>query len=383
MSVAIFNNFLFQDDMHTSLEKNEDTSRATLRRIRQILDGTPGLTARFKKARKIIRNFRRPAFYEISQECGLFCEGCYYFEDSSREHINQEMTPEQWQDFFAGEKKRGVTMAYLVGAEPSMHMDRLLAASENIRFGKIGTNGMIRIHPDVQFRIGVSVWGDDDYDLKFRHGGMLRKAFENYEGDPRAVMLYTLSPWNLHTVKDIVRMSAEHGLEITFSMYSPTSTYLKKLADSVPADNKYFHLGDSIKSPVFSADDLHKIKDLTTEMLETYPETLLLTQGYNKRMTRSGSLYAIDQETGIAEDCASRIKEPLHYYRVDGVKQNQKCCTPSIDCKHCRLYSGGWSSLFEPGPEYLVDSQSFIEWLDMIDMLGRIFLYPYPFAEES
>lgn len=369
--------------MHTHLKKHEDNSRMTLRRVRQILDETPNLKTRFLRARNIIRNFRRPAFYEISQQCGFFCEGCYYFEDTHRKHISNEMTPKEWELFFENERKRGVTMAYLVGAEPALHMDRLLAASKNIGFGKIGTNGMIRIHPDVEFRIGVSIWGDDEYDIKFRSGGMLRKAFANYEGDPRAIMLYTISPWNLHTVKDVVRITAEHGLQITFSMFSPTATYLQKRATSAPPDKNYFRLAHSIKSPIFSPDDLKKIDDLTTEMLISYPDTVLTTKGYNKRMTQSKPLYTINKDSCIAEDCASRIKEPLHYYRVDGSRQNNKCCTPDVDCKHCRLYSGGWSSLFEPGPEYLVDAHVFTEWLEMIDMLGRIFLYPYPFEADA
>lgn len=369
--------------MNNELEKGEDNSRMTLRRVRQILDETPDIKSRFLKARNIIRNFRRPAFYEISQQCGYFCEGCYYFEDTHRKHITNEMSPKGWEHFFEGEKQRGVTMAYLVGAEPALHMDRLLAASRNIGFGKIGTNGMIRIHPEVEFRIGVSIWGDNDYDIKFRSGGMLRQAFTNYAGDKRAIMLYTVSPWNLHTVKDVVRITDDHGLQITFSMFSPTATYLNKRNSSAPADNKYFHLAHSIKSPIFSNDDLSRINDLTTEMLDLYPDTLLMTQGYNKRITRLDSLYTIDEDSGIAENCASRIKEPLHYYRVDGSRQNNKCCTPDVECRHCRLYSGGWSSLFEPGPEYLVNAQTFTEWIDMIDMLGRIFLYPYPFEETA
>lgn len=85
--------------MHTNLTKAEDSPRMALRKVKQILDETPNLKARFLKARKIIRNFRRPAFYEISQKCGLFCEGCYYFEDTDRQHINNEMTPKEWELF--------------------------------------------------------------------------------------------------------------------------------------------------------------------------------------------------------------------------------------------------------------------------------------------
>ena len=51
-----------------------------------------------------------------------------------------------------------------------------------------------------------------------------------------------------------------------------------------------------------------------------------------------------------------------------------KCCTFDIDCSQCRIYSGGWSSKFEPRPEDLADITAFERWLDMVDTAGRIFV---------
>lgn len=357
--------------------------REMQRRIRALLVGRSDLEARYRQAKRIIRVFRRPAFYEISQKCNLWCEGCYYFEDKHRPAITNEMTPAEWEAFFEAERERGVSMAYLVGAEPALYMDRLSAASRNIRFGKIGTNGTIRIAPDVQFRIGISVWGDDREDAVLRGGSVLRKAFKNYEGDPRAIMLFTLSPWNLHTVDAVVRACADHGLPVTFSMFSPTQTYLDKIANRVPADDEYFRLAPTRTPPVFSNEDLRRTEDAVTEAMEKYPDTVLFSRAYGERVTRPGPLYDLDEATGIATNCASRIREPLRYHRTNGRAVTIKCCTPDVDCAHCRLYSGGWSSRFRPDPEFLVDSGSFERWLEIIEMAGRIFLYPYPFEDDA
>ena len=56
--------------------------RMVLRRIGEILNQDPHLADRYENAKKIIRIFRKPAFYEITQRCNLKCEGCYYFEGS-------------------------------------------------------------------------------------------------------------------------------------------------------------------------------------------------------------------------------------------------------------------------------------------------------------
>src|SRR6185312_15657280 len=103
--------------------------RLVLRRIREVLDDNPHLAPRYEEAKKIIRIFRKPAFYEVTQRCNLKCEGCYYFEGNFKP-VKEQDSIKAWEDFFAVEKERGVSIAYFVGAEPALEQERLVAAAK-------------------------------------------------------------------------------------------------------------------------------------------------------------------------------------------------------------------------------------------------------------
>ncbi|MEJ8573752.1 hypothetical protein [Microbaculum marinum] len=353
-------------------------TRAGLERLRGFLQQDPVLADRYRLAKQVVRTFRNPAFYEMSQRCNLFCEGCYYFENKSRHDTSDEADLQRWTHFFETEQRRNVSMAYFVGAEPALEKQRLRAAVGRIPYGKIGTNGTIFIDRDITFRIGVSVWGDDETDASLRGGSVLRKALRNYRGDPRAVMLFTLSPWNLHTVPDVISACRDHDLPVTFSMFSPTSTYLEKIARDLPADGKYYRLAASRGAPVFTEFDLAKARDVMTRAYDEFSDNVLTCLAYINWITRPGPLYDLDEMTGIASNCASRIVEPLRYHTGNLKPATVKCCTPDVDCSQCRLYSGAWSTHLQPVSGYLENARLFSEWLSIIETLGQIFLYPAP-----
>ena len=351
--------------------------RQTLETIRQILVDRPDLTVRYELAKQVVRAFRVPAFYEMSQRCNLWCEGCYYFENKDKHARQDEQKIESWQAFFEAEQKRNVSMAYFVGAEPALEQDRLRAAAGRIPYGKIGTNGTILIDKEIPFRIGVSVWGDDETDSLLRGGSVLRKALRNYAGDPRAIMLFTLSPWNLHTVPEVLKVSKDHGLPVTFSIFSPTQTYLEKIHAQQAPDNRFYRVASSRGAPVFDDEGLKKLKESFDWSLDNYADTVLFSEAYADWICKPGPLYELD-DTGVAINCASRIRKPLRYHNAQLESVEPKCCTPDIDCSQCRLYSGGWSSKFVPEAQYLTSPKAFERWLDMLEVLGRIFLYPLP-----
>lgn len=363
-----------------SIAVHDLSVRDISRRVKQLTAASPDLGKRYEIVRGIIRAFRKPSFYEISQKCNLWCEGCYYFTDAAREAVSSEMPEPGWEAFFAAEHDRGVSMAYLVGAEPSLYANRLRAASRHIRYGKIGTNGTIAIPDDIACRIGVSVWGNETDDTLLRGGAVLRKAMTNYAGDPRAIMLFTLSPWNLDSVDDVVRAARDHGIKVTFSMYSPTTTYMAKMNTGVPADSRFFRLGPSLSRAHFSQDDLKMARDRMRGALENYPDSVVFCDEYCELITAPGPIYDMDPETGVAINCGSRIREPLRYFDAAGAQKTLKCCTPDVDCRTCRLYSGSWSMLFKPTAQHLADRGSFEGWLTMVETLGEIFLYPSPFG---
>lgn len=348
-------------------------------RVHQLAQTTPQISRRYKAAKSVVRAFRKPAFYEVTQRCNLFCEGCYYFEGGLDQKVNETADPRIWKDFFSQEAERGVTMAYFVGAEPALQQDRLLAAASAFPYGNIGTNGTIRIHSDVPYRIGVSLWaGDDETDRTLRGASVFRKAFKNYEGDPRAIMLFTLSPWNLDTVASVAQMCRDHGLPLTFNMYSPTMTYLEKLASGAPNDKNFFRVSSPDHTPCFSPDDLRRTRDTIDSLMDEFPETIIYSKAYNRWSTQNGSLYDIDPVTGVATHCGSRMIGSMKYYGSNLQPKTVKCGTSDVDCSTCRMYSGGWSSKFQPTLADLTSPAAFEDWLDMIHTLGRIFLYQDP-----
>ena len=365
---------------------SDNVSHALLGEPRRILAGiqtllrtNPDLRPRYRHAKHVIHAFRKPAFYEITQRCNLWCEGCYYFESGERDLVREEASVGAWEGFFASEADRGVSMAYFVGAEPALHQERLIAASRWFPYGNIGTNGTVRIDAAVPYRIGVSVWAaDDESDRKLRGGSAFRKAFRNYAGDPRAIILFTLSRWNLDSARTVAQMCRDNDLPLTFNMYSPTSTFLEKLGQGAANDDEFFRSSRPDDAPTFSAEDLREVRRTVAGVMDEFPETVLYSRAYNDWACQPTGLYEIDPMTGVATHCGSRIIGQMRYHSADLQRTQPKCCTPDVDCANCRMYSGGWSSKFQPSDRNVADEASFTAWLEMIDVLGRIFLYRRP-----
>jgi hypothetical protein len=349
--------------------------RQVLNRIHEILEDHPDLRPRYEVAKQIVRVFRKPAFYEITQRCNLKCEGCYYFEGSLGDLVQEEDSAEAWDEFFAAEAERGVSIAYFVGAEPALHQERLVAAARYFPYGNIGTNGTVKIDPVVPYRVAISMWaGDDETDRKLRGASVFRKAFKNYRGDPRALVYYTLSRWNLDGARTIAQMCRDNGLPLTFNLYSPTTTYLRKLAEGQSNDTEFFRVSRPGDTPMFTDEDLVSARHVVLDLMEEFPETVLYSRAYNDWSTRPSQLHEID-ESGLAPRCGSRIGGHMNYYGSDLKPMTKKCCTPDLDCRQCRIMSGGWSTKLQPDAQDLVDGASLAQWLEMVEAIKRIFVY--------
>jgi hypothetical protein len=354
--------------------RGEETSRGVLRLLRGLMAARPDFAPRYERAKTVVRAFRRPAFYEVSQRCNLWCEGCYYFE-GERQHDTPEAADEAWETFFATEAERHVSMAYFIGAEPALHQERLLAAAKYFPHGNIGTNGTIKLDPAIPYRIGVSVWAADDAtDKRLRGASVFRKALKNYAGDARAIILLTLSPWNLAGARTLAEMCRDHGLPLTFNMYSPTMTFLDRLGRGERNDDQYFRVSQPGSTPCFSDADLEQTRRTIDGLMDDFPETVVYSRSYNDWATQPGSRYEIDPETGVASHCGARIVGSMRYYTADHRASEIKCCTPDLDCSNCRMYSAGWSTKLQPSVHDVSSEAAFSDWLDMMAVVGRIFV---------
>jgi len=340
-----------------------------------LLETRPDLASRYEAAKQTVRIFRKPAFYEVTQRCNLKCEGCYYFEGPVARTGPEEESVDAWDEFFALEAQRGVSMAYFVGAEPALEQERVIAASRHFAYGNVGTNGTVRIDPAMPYKVSISIWaGDDATDKKLRGASVFRKAFKNYRGDPRALVYYTLSRWNLDSVRTIAQMCRDNGLPLTFNLYSPTTTYLRKLHNGLANDDAFFRVSRPDNTPMFSDDDLVRARNVVLDLMDEFPDTVLYSRAYNEWSTKPGPLHDVD-ETGLAANCGSRILGGMNYYGSDLKPLNPKCCTPDLDCSQCRIMSGGWSSKLQPSLDDVASEGAFGSWLEMMEALERIFVY--------
>ncbi len=268
-------------------------------------------------------------------------------------------------------------MAYFFGAEPGLEQDRLRAAMGHLQYGYMGTNGTLRIDKDLPFKISVSLWaGDDETDKTLRGASVYKKALRNFSGDPRANIVFTLTPWNLDTVPTVVQMCEDYGIGITFNMYSPTETFLDKLKRNMPNDDEFFRVSSQDNSPCFTDEELMRTRDTVEAVMNDFPDTVIYSHAYNRWVTQTGSLHEIDPETGIAPYCGSRIEGRMRYHTTDHAQKILKCCTSDINCSQCRMYSGGWSTKLSPTTDDFADVKALEDWIEMMDTLSRIFMYP-------
>lgn len=275
----------------------------------------------------------RTSNYDISNVCNLRCDGCLYFSGAGQEIQNAQTSIAVWREFFASEARRGINFAYVAGAEPSLTPDRIRACHEHIPMGVIFTNGTKRIADDIDYRIHVSVWGDEAGSTLYRGANINRKAMRNYAGDERAVFVMTLNAQNLAEVPSVASACRDHGLKLTFSLFSPTMEY-----------NKYPAVGEAGDLRLTPA-DLNACRDTMLEAEQRYPDTIRISREFVDWVTGGESLYTID-ETGVATDCGNRLTRSHVHFNADLGRNSGKCCSPNLDCRDCRPYAMSLATYF-------------------------------------
>src|SRR5574341_582163 len=183
---------------------------------------------RWEKVRKFF--FLRESTYDMSNRCNMRCDGCYYYQ-GDKQYARENLDPAAWRTLFRQEKERGITFVVLAGAEPALVPDLLQACYEEIPLGCIATNGLKRISPSVGYKLHISVWGNDETTRRVRKAkNLLEKQIDNYQGDPRAVFVFTFCRTNIPEAYDVTERLADNGCRITFNVFSAPTDYTGDLA---------------------------------------------------------------------------------------------------------------------------------------------------------
>lgn len=316
------------------------------------------IRARWEKVRRYF--FLRESTYDMANRCNIRCEGCYYYK-GDKQSARENNDPAAWRDLMRAEKARGITYVVLAGAEPSLVPELCEACFQEMPLGTIATNGLKFIPASINYKIHISVWGNDATSFNIRNAkNMLRRQMENYQGDPRAVFVYTFTRKNIDQAREVSGILAEHGYRLTFNMFSAPVGYEGPLRHT--------------------AESLDYTRQTMIELLEAYPGEVLFSH-YNAvaHTHRSGlhELYScsyprMNPSTDIG------LGRSFRQYRTDlSWNREVACCVPDTDCVDCRHYASGSAVVTARLFRHATDPDTFKAWLDYVDTYLAVWVMGY------
>lgn len=318
----------------------------------------PVINERWEKVRRYF--FLRESTYDMSNRCNIRCDGCYYFV-GDKQFAEENKSESAWRELFLLEKERGITFVVLAGAEPSLVPELCAACYDVIPLGAIATNGLISIPREIDYRIHISIWGNDQTSLAVRKApDMLVRQMKNYQDDPRAVFVYTFTPFNIDDAREVTKILADNGQQITFNMFSAPVGY----------DGSLRHTADSLK----------KTGEMMGELLHDYPDTVLFSP-YNIVAHTSGKgLHDLFSCTYPRMNPSTDIGlgRSFRQYRTDlQWDRDAACCVPDTDCDDCRHYAAGSAVVTARMFRHATDPVTFSAWLDYADTYLAVWVRGY------
>jgi len=138
----------------------------------------------------------------MSNRCNIRCDGCYYFE-GEKQFAKEIGDAESMAQADAGRKSPRHHLRCLAGAEPSLVPELLDVCYQEMQLGSIATNGFKKIPESVDYKIHISVWGNDETSLRVRKAkNLLKKQIENYKNESaRGICLTPLRGENIDESK--------------------------------------------------------------------------------------------------------------------------------------------------------------------------------------
>jgi MoaA/NifB/PqqE/SkfB family radical SAM enzyme len=351
--------------------EEQGARQQSVRRVEAYIAADPALRGRYERAKALRKVARYSNNYDMTSRCNLSCEGCYYFEGDDYKRSKEVADLAQWKALFEAEAARGVTFANFVGAEPSLVQERIALAMPCLPRGVIFSNGIAKIDRAINYTILLSVWGDEKATQTLRGASVLHKALRNYEGDQRARVLLTISAKNIDQIAAVTRIIADYGIKLSYNYFSPTESYLRKLANETPNDDEFYRLSSQADNMQLSSAALERVRDRIDDMIDTYPDIVFHSRAFNHAVTNPDGIYDVDPATNIARNCAGKHSSWHQTHRVDLKLSDGKCCTPNTNCKTCRLSSISLSSFMFRLNEFTVSHEAFVNWLDICDQWGQ------------
>jgi hypothetical protein len=304
----------------------------------------------------------RSSIYDVNNICNLRCKGCFYF-SSGQDQLPDEKSLDELRGFIAREKARGVNYAILIGGEPSLSLDRLDVWYENIKCSS-ATNGVKRIPREryPKMRIGISLWGDEEDEVRLRGRNTFGLSMENYRGDPNVYYLYTITPQTIDQVETVTKKIEGAGLRVHYQLFSNDQ--------AVPGMDW---------TPGLYA----RVRDAMDAMLERYPQVVVSSKYYHRVLTTQtmlGRRFGWMECPSVSEGVDDRRPRPKRLMGFNSwgsdYRTIHRCCTSvTRDCTTCHDGAATMSWIMVNKRDHMQSPADFADWVDVTHMFARLYEY--------
>ena len=182
--------------------------------------------------RTIVKHLPFGVNYDITWNCNLKCNHCYFI--SSRNELRNKQNPrgeelvelsdDTWINIFNYHRSLGIKSVSLTGGEPTLRMNLIKKAIEIFPSVQIASNGVIKLP---RFKIKkqpiywVSLDGKKKTHNQIRGADIFDKVINNIKNDERVLISTTITSKNYTEIEDIVSIAYNAGVSgLFFIMYT-------------------------------------------------------------------------------------------------------------------------------------------------------------------
>src|SRR5437899_2397543 len=213
-----------------SLGRQESVERVA----RRLAGADEALLTRFHAVRAFSRTIRSSE-YHVTNACNIRCRGCWFFTFDFDKQTKDQTDLAALRAFIQRERARHINAALLIGGEPTLVPDRIMAFVEGMEYVTISTNGFRPLPRDGFERVGVAItlFGGGPLDDELRaikpNGGTFTGLFDtalgHYRDDARAMFVYAITSPGVQHIEPTVRRTLDNVNPVLFNYYRECHNY--------------------------------------------------------------------------------------------------------------------------------------------------------------
>jgi MoaA/NifB/PqqE/SkfB family radical SAM enzyme len=317
----------------------------------------------YERYKTISRLNIRSSIYDVTNRCNLRCKGCFFFSSGEHKVADEENDITKWHQFIDKEMARGVNLAILIGGEPTLCLDRVEAFYQKLPTF-CATNGLIKVPRDrfPDLMVGISLWGDGEDETILRGKDTFKISSANYQGDPNAYYLYTITPKQLGKTETIIRKIRDVGLKVHMQLLSND---------------------EGVDGFSWQPEELLAVRSEMDAMLDAYPKTVISSKYYHEVITTGkmlGRSFGWMECPSVTEPLDTRRPQPkrlIGFIRWSSELQTMhRCCTSETrDCTTCKDGAAHMSWVMVNKRAHIKTAQDLQNWIEIYEMFAKLYRF--------